>query len=114
MMPETDHPEETKLEGDQLPAEPGVTPPHNGADDDQAREAENPPTAAEGGGEGEPPAARDGGDEGGDEEGGGEEPSAPEPGPPAEPDNKHWYVVKVASGREESIKDAIERRVKIE
>src|SRR5688572_11792045 len=33
---------------------------------------------------------------------------------PAEPDNKKWYVVKVQSGREESIKDAIERRVKIE
>lgn len=32
----------------------------------------------------------------------------------AEPDNKLWYVVKVQSGREESIKDAIERRVKIE
>src|SRR5438874_8493975 len=29
-------------------------------------------------------------------------------------DNKKWYVVKVQSGREESIKDAIERRVKIE
>ena len=28
--------------------------------------------------------------------------------------NKNWYVVKVQSGREESIKDAIERRVKIE
>jgi len=28
--------------------------------------------------------------------------------------NKRWYVVKVQSGREESIKDAIERRVKIE
>src|SRR5262249_30544913 len=27
---------------------------------------------------------------------------------------KEWYVVKVQSGREESIKDAIERRVKIE
>jgi transcriptional antiterminator NusG len=33
---------------------------------------------------------------------------------PAPPDNKHWYVVKVQSGREESIKEAIERRVKIE
>lgn len=33
---------------------------------------------------------------------------------PPEPDNKLWYVVKVQSGREESIKDAIERRVKIE
>lgn len=37
---------------------------------------------------------------------------APEPPPP--PSNKHWYVVKVQSGREESIKGAIERRVKIE
>ena len=34
--------------------------------------------------------------------------------PPAPPSNKRWYVVKVQSGREESIKDAIERRVKIE
>jgi transcriptional antiterminator NusG len=32
----------------------------------------------------------------------------------AAPNNKHWYVVKVQSGREESIKEAIERRVKIE
>jgi transcriptional antiterminator NusG len=30
------------------------------------------------------------------------------------PSRKHWYVVKVQSGREESIKEAIERRVKIE
>src|SRR5262249_7963844 len=37
------------------------------------------------------------------------------PGEPAPaPSNKHWYVVKVQSGREESIKEAIERRVKIE
>jgi transcriptional antiterminator NusG len=38
-------------------------------------------------------------------------------GPPpeeAKPSNKRWYVVKVQSGREESIKEAIERRVKIE
>src|SRR4051812_4780168 len=34
--------------------------------------------------------------------------------PPAEPDKKNWYVVKVQSGREESIKEAIERKVKIE
>jgi transcriptional antiterminator NusG len=33
---------------------------------------------------------------------------------PAVPDNKKWYVVKVQSGREESIRDAIEKRVKIE
>jgi transcriptional antiterminator NusG len=32
----------------------------------------------------------------------------------APPSTKQWYVVKVQSGREESIKDAIERRVKIE
>lgn len=32
----------------------------------------------------------------------------------APPSNKKWYVVKVTSGREESIKAAIERRVKIE
>jgi transcriptional antiterminator NusG len=35
--------------------------------------------------------------------------------PPAgPPDPKNWYIVKVQSGREESIKEAIERRVKIE
>lgn len=34
--------------------------------------------------------------------------------PPAEESNKHWYVVKVQSGREDTIKDAIERKVKIE
>jgi transcriptional antiterminator NusG len=39
-----------------------------------------------------------------------EEPAAP----PAEPSKKRWYVVKVQSGREESIKEAIERRIKIE
>jgi transcription termination/antitermination protein NusG len=37
------------------------------------------------------------------------------PGPPPAPvSKKRWYVVKVQSGREESIKEAIERRVKIE
>src|SRR5262249_57085431 len=34
--------------------------------------------------------------------------------PAAAPSKKRWYVVKVQSGREESIKEAIERRVKIE
>src|SRR5262245_50674755 len=43
-----------------------------------------------------------------DEEKPAETPEAPTPS------NKHWYVVKVQSGREESIKDAVERRVKIE
>jgi transcriptional antiterminator NusG len=44
------------------------------------------------------------------------EPANGEPAsaPTVEADNKQWYVVKVQSGREESIKDAIERRVKIE
>jgi len=37
-----------------------------------------------------------------------------EPPPAQADDNKKWYVVKVQSGREESIRDAIERRVKIE
>jgi transcriptional antiterminator NusG len=57
----------------------------------------------------------------------GREPPAPPEAPPETPDDepkpekkpepvskKSWYVVKVQSGREESIKDAIERRVKIE
>jgi transcriptional antiterminator NusG len=34
--------------------------------------------------------------------------------PPPEEKKMHWYVVKVQSGREESIREAIERRVKIE
>src|SRR4029077_10946373 len=34
--------------------------------------------------------------------------------PDASAPKKYWYVVKVQSGREESIKEAIERRVKIE
>lgn len=38
----------------------------------------------------------------------------PDAAPPAEASKKKWYVVKVASGREESIKAAIERMVKIE
>jgi transcription termination/antitermination protein NusG len=34
--------------------------------------------------------------------------------PPPPPSKKRWYVVKVQSGREDSIKESIERRVKIE
>jgi transcription termination/antitermination protein NusG len=41
------------------------------------------------------------------------EASEPESEPPA-PSKKRWYVVKVQSGREDSIKEAIERRVKID
>src|SRR5262245_12029467 len=36
------------------------------------------------------------------------------PEPPPVPNNKRWYVVKVQSGREETIKEAIEKRVKID
>jgi transcriptional antiterminator NusG len=49
-----------------------------------------------------------------------ESPSEPAAQAPNEPDaehkdsNKHWYVVKVQSGREDSIKEAIERKVRIE
>jgi transcriptional antiterminator NusG len=57
----------------------------------------------------------------GDSQGGETEPPAPPEAPPSGgpepepvPSNKRWYVVKVQSGREESIKEAIERRVKIE
>jgi transcription termination/antitermination protein NusG len=39
---------------------------------------------------------------------------APTPEQPAPDEKKHWYIVKVQSGREESIKEAVERRVKIE
>jgi len=42
-----------------------------------------------------------------------EDPGEP-PAPAPEVSNKHWYVVKVQSGREESIREAIERRFRIE
>jgi transcriptional antiterminator NusG len=76
---------------DPLPAAPPSLPPDKPPAPPEAAEPPSetppaPPEGAGGGGEGE-----------------GEAPS-----------NKHWYVVKVQSGREESIKEAIERRVKIE
>jgi len=43
-----------------------------------------------------------------------EKPADDKPGEEAKPSNKHWFVVKVQSGREESVKEAIERKVKIE
>ncbi len=43
-----------------------------------------------------------------------EEEAAETPVAQAPDSNKRWYVVKVQSGREDSIKEAIERRVKIE
>jgi transcription termination/antitermination protein NusG len=44
----------------------------------------------------------------------GDTPGATPADAPVDMGNKRWYVVKVQSGREESIKEAIERRVKIE
>jgi len=41
-------------------------------------------------------------------------PPAPEPSEGPEAPQKHWYVVKVTSGREDTIKESIERRVKKE
>jgi transcriptional antiterminator NusG len=43
-----------------------------------------------------------------------ETPATEEAPPPPPPSKKRWYVVKVQSGREDSIKEAIERRVRIE
>src|SRR5439155_9858907 len=74
------------------------------------------PTAAEAPEAAPAPAAQEadedtGGAPAAEAEGGGAE--AP-PAEEAKPSNKRWYVVKVQSGREESIKEAIERRVKKE
>jgi transcriptional antiterminator NusG len=78
-------------------------------DDPQPEIVESRPNAAESAGNGEPVATAP-------------PPSAPtavagspddDEEPPA-PSNKRWYVVKVQSGREESIKESIERRVKID
>jgi transcriptional antiterminator NusG len=92
----------------QPPAEPAVTPevpqPHVVYDDKTASSANA--ESSEDASHCEEPAGDD----------------ATPPGPPATvatdsqepPSNKRWYVVKVQSGREKSIKEGIERRVKIE
>src|SRR5262249_37367419 len=87
-------------------APPEPSPEAHRADADEQTQEEAPARAAEtaekAGDEAPAPAA---------------EKAAPEEPAPAEeppPSNKRWYVVKVQSGREESIKEAIERRVKIE
>src|SRR5204862_5987091 len=80
------------------------TPPGGGAEDDKGEapsEHKTSPDATSGPPQDAPPPSREGGD--GEEGNEGKGPS-----------NKHWYVVKVQSGREESIKEAIERSVKIE
>src|SRR5581483_5388254 len=92
-----------------MPAEPPAAPPEPTAqaavETAQAAQAE-PPAAEEAAPEALPPSAA--------ADQAPEEPSAAAETPAAEPSNKNWYVVKVQSGREESIKEAIERRVKIE
>jgi transcriptional antiterminator NusG len=80
--------DEPESAGDDAPAE--VDEPESAGDDAPAEVEVTEPTAA---------AA---------------EPAAEPAAPAAPPTNKKWYIVKVTSGREESIKAAIERRVKIE
>ncbi len=83
-------------------APPAGESPHGDAATAEEAKHESPEPAAADGGDSAPAAA----------------PEAPaeasEPAADAAPSNKRWYVVKVQSGREESIKEAIERRVKIE
>ena len=64
--------------------------------------------------DGGPPEQNKPADESPQESANGAAPAAQPEAPLPADDNKKWYVVKVQSGREESIKDAIERRVKIE
>jgi transcriptional antiterminator NusG len=78
-------------------APPTETPPEARAPEQPASEAPAPAAA-------ESPQAGEGA----------QAPAEIEAPAPPQPSNKHWYVVKVQSGREESIKEAIERRVKIE
>ena len=112
-VPTTDvHPESTPLNSTEgadgpaahpVPDEPAVTPTEVAPPDEAAAEA--PPAPAE-----EEPAPAHAESETPSEEE--EKPAAEKP--PAAAGKKRWYVVKVQSGREESIKEAIERRVKIE
>jgi transcriptional antiterminator NusG len=103
------------VRADEPPAEPGPDP---AAEAPAAADAETVadfavapaafeshaagPETSEAGTAGEPEAAA-----------GPETPAAP-PAEPVPESKKKWYVVKVQSGREESIKAAIERKVKIE
>jgi transcriptional antiterminator NusG len=78
---------------EQSPAPASQTPPP-----EQSSAAEVPPTEPPAEPPAKPPTAE----------------GQPEPAPAPKEDKKKWYVVKVQSGREESIKESIERRVKIE
>src|SRR5262249_38721946 len=79
---------------------PAQTPPEPAAESQPAQQAEEPGPSA---------AAQE------EDEAAAEEPAAEaEPRPEAVENRKNWYVVKVQSNREDTIKEAIERRVKKE
>src|SRR5213082_2499511 len=96
--------------------------------DELATIEQTPPAAEEGSSAGSPPVPEPDAAapaEGTTEDTAGAQPPPPPPPPTAEDSEpgdeggaadskKRWYVVKVQSGREESIKETIERRVKIE
>jgi transcription termination/antitermination protein NusG len=92
--------------------ENGVAPPV--AEDEAPVETQETPDTGELPGEDEAPTA----EVSAEDTPGGEDEAAPagvgEEAPLVATGNKRWYVVKVQSGREESIKEAIERRVRIE
>jgi transcription termination/antitermination protein NusG len=101
--PEAVHDEHTPAP----PSPPAEVPPEATVPDEPASETSEPAVEQTQARDAEAPASSSG-----------EEQAAADAETPPEteaiPSNKHWYVVKVQSGREESIKDAIERRVKIE
>lgn len=101
------------------PHEPAGTPPAQETPPEPAAEQTPPEVAAD---QVTPPEAEQAPPPAAEEQAAEEAPVGEEnvPAAPAavegeqQPNKKHWYVVKVQSGREETIKEAIERKVKIE
>jgi transcriptional antiterminator NusG len=104
--PEAAAPEAPAVDGAAPAPEPAAVVEHAEPIDAGAPAAEAPPEPAPAEGVAAGPAAEDAAPE--------ESPAAPEAAPAELATNKHWYVVKVQSGREDSIKRDIERKVKIE
>ncbi len=110
--------EEQVAQGEEKEASGGSDDEPSEDDDEQVSDEGEAAEASEGDDEAEDDDEQDASDEASDEEEAAEE--SDEDGEVAEDDeeavddNKQWYVVKVQSGREESIKNAIERRIKIE
>jgi transcriptional antiterminator NusG len=100
------HPEAAPPPADEMLAEES----HEGDEPEPAKVAESPAEIDGSAAESEDEAPAEGNEATPAEVLAAEEPQ-PEAPPPS---NKKWYVIKVTSGREESIKAAIERRVKIE